>query len=257
MEKKVLLVLVDGLRPDAIQQCSYPFLREFMNKCTYTNEGKSVFPSVTLPCHMSLFHSVVPDRHGVMDNIYTRPVRPIDGLFEVLSKNHKSCYFFYTWEELRDIGRPGSLTCQEFREYHRFFEQADCDMCDRTIQALQTEQPDFMFYYIANTDGIGHKYGWMSKEYLEAVDLAAKCIEKIVEALPENYTLFVTADHGGHGRTHGTTAPEDMTIPIMCYGADWEPGKKLENAGLLDFAPTIANILECEIPEDWEGKSLL
>lgn len=257
MEKKVLLVMVDGLRPDAIAQCSNPFFREFMNKCTYTDEGKSVFPSVTLPCHMSIFHSVEPDRHGVLDNIYTRPVHHLEGLFEVLARNNKYCYSFYTWEELRDLGRPGSVVRQELMRHHMFGEKADCEMCDRTIRALQEDQPDFMFYYTGHTDEIGHISGWMSQEYLEAVDLAAKNIEKIVSALPENYTLIITADHGGHDRTHGTTMPEDMTIPIMFYGSEWEAGKKLESAGLLDLAPTIASILGCPIPTEWEGKSLL
>lgn len=257
MGKKVVLVLVDGLRPDAIQQCSYPFLREFMNKCTYTDEGKSVFPSVTLPCHMSLFHSVEPGRHGVLDNIYTRPVHPVEGLFEVLARNNKTCYFFYTWEELRDLGRPGSLVRQELSRYYTFGAQADCEMCDRTIKAIQEEQPDFVFYYTGNTDEVAHKYGWMSQEYLESVDLAAKNIEKIVSILPEDYTLFITADHGGHDRMHGTDSQEDMTIPVLCYGSEWEAGRKLEDAGLLDLAPTIAHTLECIVPPEWEGKILL
>lgn len=256
MEKKVVLILIDGLRPDAIQQCSNSFLREFMHKCTYTNEGRSVFPSVTLPCHMSLFHSVTPERHGVLDNVYTRPVHRVDGLFEVLAENKKSCYFFYTWEELRDLGRPGSLVRQELSQYNTFGEKADCEMCERSVQALQQEQPDFLFYYSGHTDEVAHKYGWMSSEYLEAVDLAAENIEKIVSVLPENYTLFITADHGGHARMHGMDIPEDMTIPIMCYGPEWEADKKMESAGLLDLAPTIAHTLGCPLSQEWEGKVL-
>lgn len=256
MEKKVVLILIDGLRPDAVQQCSNPFLRDFMKKCTYTEEGKSVFPSVTLPCHMSLLHSVSPDRHGVLDNVYTRPVHPVEGLFEVLAKNDKSCYFFYTWEELRDLGRPGSLVRQELSRYYTFGDRADCEMCDRTVKALQEEQPDFIFYYTGNADEVGHKYGWMSDEYLKAVDLAAENVEKIVSVLPEEYSLFITADHGGHDRTHGTEMPEDMKIPILCYGKEWKPGRKLEEAGLLDLAPTIAQTLGCVLPREWEGKVL-
>ena len=39
-------------------------------------------PSVTLPCHMSLFHSVDPDRHGITTNGYVPQVRPIKGMFD-------------------------------------------------------------------------------------------------------------------------------------------------------------------------------
>jgi len=257
--KKVLLVLIDGLRPDAIERNSHPFLREFMKaKCAYTEIGQSVMPTVTLSCHMSLFTGVDSTRHGTVTNIYTPPVHAVDGLFEVLARQKKQCYFFYTWEQLRDLGRPGSLVRQELCRYYTFGSKADCEMCDRTIEALQdpNQKPDFMFYYTGNTDEVAHKYGWMSDEYLAAVDLASQNVERIVAALPEDYTLIVVADHGGHDRTHGTDMPEDMTIPIIIYGEGWEPGMKLDGASLLDLAPTIAEICGVEPSEEWEGKSL-
>lgn len=259
--KKVLLVSIDGLRPDAIEQSSHPFLKTFMKeKCAYTDKGRSVTPSVTLPCHMSMFTSMEPCRHGTSapNNIYNPPVHPVDGLFEVLKRQKKTCYFFYTWEQLRDLGRPGSLDRQELCRYYTYGAQADCEMCDRTIQALQdpAQQPDFMFFYTGNTDEVGHKYGWMGKEYLAAVDLASKNVERLVAAMPEDYTLVITADHGGHDRTHGTEMPEDMTIPMMIYGPGWEPGPHLDGASLLDLAPTIADIIGVEPSEEWDGKSL-
>lgn len=256
MDKKVLLILIDGLRPDAVIRCSSPYFRELTKKCTYTDHGKSVFPSVTLPCHMSLIHSVTPERHGILDNIYTRPVHRLEGLFEVLAGNYKTCYFFYTWEELRDLSRPGSLARQELSSYIAFGEKADCEMCDRTVKALQEEQPDFLFYYSGNTDEVAHRYGWMSEEYLRAVDLAGENVKKIMEVLPENYTVFITADHGGHDRTHGTEMPEDMTIPMFFYGKEWKAGFDIGEAGLLDLAPTIAHTLGCAVPEEWEGRIL-
>ena len=65
---KVLLILVDGMRPDAL-----PFIqkaKEIMQSSLYTMDAKTVFPSVTLPCHMSLFHSTIPQRHGITTNLY-------------------------------------------------------------------------------------------------------------------------------------------------------------------------------------------
>ncbi len=78
--KKAILVLVDGMRPDALRACGNPGVEEMLAGSTYTLEGRTVMPSVTLPCHMSLFHSVDPDRHGVTTNVYTPQVRPVEGL---------------------------------------------------------------------------------------------------------------------------------------------------------------------------------
>ena len=46
-----------------------------------------------------------------------------------------------------------------------------------------------------------------------------------VTALPPDTTVIVTADHGGHGRDHGTERPEDVLIPWIAWGAGVEPGK--------------------------------
>ena len=72
-------------------------------------KASTVMPSITLPCHVSLFCSVDPSRHGILGNTYTEQVRPVRGLCEQLSGVGKSCVFFYNWEELRDLTRPGSL----------------------------------------------------------------------------------------------------------------------------------------------------
>ncbi len=56
--------------------------------------AQTVTPSVTLPCHMSLFHSVTPQRHGTTTNTYAPQVRPVRGLCEVLAAAGKRCAFF-------------------------------------------------------------------------------------------------------------------------------------------------------------------
>jgi predicted esterase len=72
-------------------------------------DAQTVMPSVTLPCHMSLFHSVDPGRHGITTNTYLPQVRPVTGLVDQLDAFGKKCAFFYTWEELRDLSRPDHL----------------------------------------------------------------------------------------------------------------------------------------------------
>ena len=72
---KVLLILIDGMRPDALEDIS--FAQELKKKASYTMQGTSVVPPVTLPCHMSLFHSVDPTRHGTITNTYMPQVLPV------------------------------------------------------------------------------------------------------------------------------------------------------------------------------------
>ena len=257
MEKKVLLVLFDGLRPEGVEGCSNPFLRELKKKATYTMTGSSVFPSITLPCHMSIFYSMIPETHGVKSNLYIKPTIPAVSLWDLLAQNGKKNFFFYNWEELRDVAKPGSMARLTCISHELYWEKSDLELAELTIDALKGEQPDFMFWYVGHTDETAHKYGWLTPEYFESIDLATGCLERIFEVLPENYSVILTADHGGNGNDHGSDMPEDMIIPMFFYGPDFEAGKEITGTGLIDIAPTVATLLGCEIPEVWEGKSLV
>lgn len=252
---KVLLILSDGMRPDAIS--NHPLVQEMMAASAYTLEAQTVFPSVTLPCHMSLFHSVDPTRHGITTNIHMPQVRPIDGLCEVLKKKKKNCAFFYNWEQLRDLSRPGSLCHSYFcnGKVHGW-EKANQLVVENAFSFIKEYAPDFAFVYLGWSDEAGHADGWMSDEYMRALDCSWKAIQQFQEAFAEEYTIIVTADHGGHDRTHGTLMPEDMTIPVFLQGEAFTPGKKLQNVSLKDIAPTIAHLMDADVPEEWEGVSL-
>jgi len=103
----------------------------------------------------------------------------------------------------------------------------------------------------------GHDCGWMTDEYLRRVSIALDNVKRVWEECHEEYTIVITADHGGHERSHGTEMPEDMTIPQFYIGPDFVPGKPLENVSILDTAPTIAKIMNVPVPREWEGKVLV
>lgn len=254
---KVLLILSDGMRPDALTDIE--FIEKLKKKSSYTLEAKAVMPSVTLPCHMSLFHSVDPDRHGIITNLYTPMVRPINGICEQLKLSKKTSSFFYTWEELRDLVRPGYIVKSEFLSGRTFgYERVTHTLCDKAKEFLNSpDVTDFTFLYLGWTDLAGHNNGWMSEEYLRSVKESMLMAEDVINSLPEDFAVIITSDHGGHGRDHGDDIPEDMNIPVFCLGKPFEAGKKLENISIKDIAPTILKLLDCEPDEEWEGKSII
>ncbi len=253
MNEKVILILVDGMRPDSLTQCGNPFVAEFTAQSRCINDATTVMPSVTLPCHMSLFHSVLPERHGILSNTYVPQVRPIDGLIEVLDSQQKSCAMFYNWEPLRDISRPKHL--QESHYVGKAtYDFADEKVTDTALASLQKNEWDFAFIYLGGTDETGHKHGWMSNEYLQAVHTAWDCIKRLHTLFADKYTMIVTADHGGHDRTHGTDMAEDMTIPIFLRTR--QDVKLREKGNIIDIAPTIAALMDVQVPSDWDGAKL-
>ena len=257
MKQKVILICVDGMRPDGFLQCGNPTVKTLMERGSYTLDAKTVMPSCTLPCHMSMFHGVSPARHGITTNTYTPPVRPIDGLFEQAYHANLSTAFFYGWEPLRDIGRPLSLTTAAFRCARRA-DDTDTWLTDRCLEVIKSDHPDFIFLYLVETDEKGgHDFGWMTPEYLQRISVAMDNIQRVLDTVGDEYTVIITADHGGHDRTHGTEMPEDMTIPMVFIGPDFEPGKELHNISILDLAPTIGEVLKLYPAREWEGTSVL
>ena len=228
-----------------------------MQRGACTLEGKSVFPSVTLPCHMSMFHSVPPERHGIMSNLYTPMVRPVRGLFEQISLFGGNCAMYYGWEPLRDISRPESL---RFAGYVHSYSapSTDSELTDLALERIARDKPDFVFLYMVETDQKGgHDHGWMSQEYLSVIHTAVGNVQRVMEAVGDEYVVVVTADHGGHDRDHGSELKEDMTIPLFFFGDMFEAGKELSGASLLDLAPTIAGVMSIPTVPEWEGRSIV
>ncbi|MBE7045294.1 MAG: hypothetical protein E7397_07165 [Ruminococcaceae bacterium] len=254
---KVALILLDGLRPDALALCKNPYIQELLKNSLHTLAARTVFPSVTLPCHMSLFHSVDPMRHGVTTNIYTPQVRPVNGIVEQVGPT-KTAAMIYDWEELRDLSRPGNMLINTFFSGKQMtFEKTAGMVGDASIRCIQQMQPDFIFIYMGWPDSAGHGHGWMGEEYIRSVEESFKQVEKIINTLPEEYLAIVTADHGGHDRIHGTDLDEDMLIPVILKGKDIEPGILEHPVSILDIAPTVTKVLGCENAPEWEGTSLL
>jgi len=256
---KVQLILVDGMRPDALAKCSNPYIQKLLSESLYTLDAQTVFPSVTLPCHMSLFHSVDPSRHGVTTNIFTPQVRPINGIMEQLVAKRLPTAMVYNWETLRDLYRVGGVKHSYFISgyFDYGYVRANEDVTEATLDCIRTYNPAFIFTYLGWTDEAGHSHGWMSEEYLHSIDESFASIEKIIEAQGEDCITIVIADHGGHDRTHGTTLPEDMTIPVIIHGKGIAPGTFDRPVSIKDIAPTITHLLGCDVAPEWEGSSLL
>ncbi len=163
---------------------------------------------------------------------------------------------FYSWEQLRDISRPGSLMVSELMNI-KDFEGVDTLLTEKALEFIDKKNPDFVFLYLGETDEFGgHKYGWMSDEYLSYINTAMDCVRKVVQSVGNEYTIIVTADHGGHDRTHGTEMNEDMQIPMFFRGKNFEENKELSDVSLLDIVPTVADVMGLDISDDWEGKSI-
>ena len=249
-----LLVVVDGFRPDALAAASCPSLEAFCARAAATLHGSSVMPSITLPCHMSIFHSVPPTRHGITTNDWMPMARPLPGLADVAHAAGRRNAFLYNWEPLRNLSRPNSLDLAYFRRNNKH-PDGDQAIAEEAARYLSGDGLDFAFVYLGVLDEAGHKHGFMSDGYLAQLERVDAAVGTLLDALPEDATMLLTSDHGGHERVHGTDEPEDMTVPWMIAGPHIRRGYAIETpVSLLDTAPTLARVLGIAPDPDWEGR---
>lgn len=250
----IVLVMVDGVRPDALSPSQSPHITALQARASYTLQACSVMPSMTLPCHMSIFHSVPPARHGIVTNDWQPMARPLPGLIEVARSAGRHTAFFHNWEPLRNLNSPGSLNFSYFRDNVYTDPDGDRVVAEEAVRYIQSDKPDFTFVYFGTVDTFGHIYGWMSAEYLAQLRRVDGAVGLLLEGLPADSTVLLLSDHGGHERTHGTDAVEDMTIPWMIAGPGIRTGYEIKTAvTLLDTAPTLAHLLDVAPNREWEG----
>lgn len=251
----VILIITDGVRPDSIQAASTPHFDHMMANGAFTLSAQSLMPTVTLPCHMSIFYSVPSERHGILSNSYHPPVRPIPGLYDQINLAGLRSAAFYTWDPLRDLSRPLCIDYTLFvQTNHQDLMNSDRPTVEAAAAQIKTANYDFTFLHLGSGDEIGHKFGWMSDEQIRHIEVLDSFVGMVLDAMSATDTLIVHSDHGGHDRTHGTASPDDMTIPWMAYGTGIRANHNIHSElNLLNTAPTVAHILGIEIAAQWEG----
>jgi predicted AlkP superfamily pyrophosphatase or phosphodiesterase len=257
----VLLVSIDGLRPDAIAAFDTPTLRRLTREGSYTLSASTILPSKTLPSHTSMLTGQPPDVHGVMWNtnmsLQKRNVR-IPTVFAVLRDEGYLTAAFFSKAKFGSLQRPGTLDYSQSPGGWFGYWPADRTLKD-IERYLETERPHLLFVHLGDPDHVGHDSGWMSPKYGEAVKHIDASIARLMAAAERtfgagNFTLLLTADHGGHDKNHGSSDPRDVTIPWIAWGRGVSPATLARPVETFDTAATVLWLFGVSQPDSWAGK---
>jgi arylsulfatase A-like enzyme len=261
LTQHVVLVSIDGLRPDAIATFNAPTLKRLIDEGASTLSASTILPSKTLPSHTSMLTGQPPDRHGVLwNNVATADADTIElpNIFSVARSHGYRTAAFFSKAKFGPLQREGTLDYSQapggwFGKWY----------ATRTVNDvanyLKDARPNLLFVHLSDVDAAGHKHGWMSPEYGRSVLAADAGLKRLIALADEafgagNFTLIVTADHGGHGSNHGSDDPRDVTIPWITWGKGVKPGRIGTAVKTMDTAATVLWLLGIEAPEDWAGK---
>ena len=138
---------------------------------------------------------------------------------------------------------------------------------DALVEAIASDQYDFIVANFANPDMVGHTGVWPAA--VSAVEVVDACLGRIVATLAEldrrpgvaGSLLAITADHGNADRMrdeagHPVTAHSLNPVPILLAGRSVE-GRHLRDGVLADVAPTLLELAGLPRWEGMTGESLL
>jgi arylsulfatase A-like enzyme len=251
--RRVIILSIDGLRPEAIELTPMQNLLTLMENSAYSLTAQTIYPSATLPAHSSMLTGLCPQKHGVYWNDYIPQLGIAQGvdLFDIAHAAGLETIMYVGKEKLQQVTDAASVD--------KFVWINDRDKV--VMENLLADFPqDFgvLFIHFATTDDMGHVYGWLSPEQLSVTWRADEALGELLKALDERgirdeTLLIITADHGGHGTKHGSSSSEDMTIPWIASGLGIQPKQLATKIQTMDTAATAAYALGLTVPSEWDG----
>src|SRR5262249_46045179 len=110
---RMMIISIDGLRPDLMLRADTPNLHELFKGGTFTFWACTVPHAVTLPAHTSMLTGVIPRKHEVewdKDLPLTEPVYPkFPTILEVAHQAGYSTAMAVGKSKLSLLARPGTL----------------------------------------------------------------------------------------------------------------------------------------------------
>lgn len=275
LAEHVFIISFDGGKPAVIAESEMPTLKRIAAEGAVTWKAQTIYPSITLPSHTSMLTGLRPGKHRVLWNNY-EPERgkvPVPTIFAIAKKSDSRLVtaMFAGKAKFRHLWQNGSLDVFDFKGIREDTPSAATQEIEKSVNPAQnvaetaalyitTQKPNLGFIHFADPDSAGHKSGWGSPEQKAALKVCDQALSRITDALREagiadQSVLLITADHGGHEKTHGENIPDDMTIPWIAWGKGVRRGFTITDpVTTFDTAATALWLLGVPLPADFDGR---
>jgi predicted AlkP superfamily pyrophosphatase or phosphodiesterase len=264
---RVLIVTIDGLRPDVALRADMPNLRSLMARGAFTFWARTVEYSYTLPAHVSMLTGVTPERHGITwdddapEKWSDKP--PFPSLFDLAKARGFTTAMAMGKPKLQEIPGDGMIDWS----YVPADYQNNPGVGASAASIIRLHQPQVMFVHLPDTDSAGHGSGWGSPEQLNKAHDADTALGVLIAALRDagvldRTNIFVTSDHGGAGFSHGPDDVRSRTIPWVFAGPGTRQNHDLTRneeltVNIEDTFATCCWLLGIPQPPDSDGKPVM
>lgn len=243
----VVLVSIDGFRPDYLERGVTPTLSKLAAEGVRAEAMRSSFPTLTFPNHYTIVTGMRPDRNGIVNNTMFDPGHP--GVMFSLSNrvvNTQSHWWNDAapiWVSAEQQGVrtgtmfwPGSeveirgVRPQDWVVFDQSMSSAS--RVDRALSWLDrpaAERPRFLTLYFDIVDTAGHHHGPDSAETNAAVAETDAAMKRFLDGLAArglaaNADIIVTSDHGMAPVSTERMVDMDAIIAPSLVRYAWHPG---------------------------------
>jgi hypothetical protein len=254
---RVIAISIDGLNPRAIEklgQSRTPAFHRLMREGAYTLNARTVREqTATLPNHTAMLTGRRVDGkhggHGYSDNfdngstVHRAAGHYVASVFDVVHDHGGSTAMFATKTKFavykRTWNTHGAADRTGRDDGRAKIDRVTIDrnntrLVDRLTAELRRSPREFTFVHLALPDRAGHAHGFMSREYLTAVQRTDRLLGRILNtvaarpALRRQTLVLLTADHGGRGASHYRASKlQNYRIPFMAWGPGVPAGRSL------------------------------
>lgn len=238
--QRVVIIGLDGLSTEGFMGSKHPNIDQLFEKGLISLTSRPVLPSVTLPNWTTHLTGQGPEEHGITANNWTLANHPLqaietdsDGytpsIFKLLKdkKSEIKTAFYYNWAELINPINKKYLNEVSFEENDKY--QSNYAKALKFISENRND-PTLVFLYSVHVDHAGHSYGWMSPQYISAIEEVDVEIGNLIKKLKaqdlyDDTHFLLLSDHGGINKGHGGVTMNEMQVPFGITG------KKINNLG--------------------------
>lgn len=266
---KVLLIGIDGVRPDILAEVPTPHIDALAAAGAFTATARTGLPSVSGPGWSSMLTGAWPEKHGVVDNDFTGKRYDLypDFLTRIERVRPELATFAVSdWKPLvaADDSMPTLSDQVDAKHvldgYETGWPEGDARSVELAVEHLSTADPDALFVYLGNPDEVSHDRHSIGQEYRDAIALADTHVGRLVAAVKaratyarEDWLILLSTDHG---RTadgeHGGDTPEERTIFFLASGPSAVVGTPPDTVHIVDVAVTALAHLGIAIDPAWQ-----
>lgn len=245
-----VLVIIDGLSDATSRQLDgLQRLRQYGTDLTLLAPQ----PSLSFPDWTTLLSGDPPYVSGVTTNWFTGKV-PVETLLDSARTAGVSTVVVGP-EDMAELYGADKATASFLRSYPTTF-YASTELVDQAVRLIQQVKPRLAVLHLPDVDNAGHRSGGRSSDYLDTAKKVDADVERLVQALQRDGTVFaIAADHGhidsgGHGGGESTV----VEVPGVFFGGGIGLGQA--DAAQEDVAPTVAVLAGVPVPRFSKGEVL-